>query len=59
MYSMPTSIPEHILAQIPRLAAQGKSAKEIAFLLRLDEAEIEAFLTTTANVASPKRTPED
>ena len=39
-----SDIPEHILAQIPILAAEGMSVGRMSFLLRLSPAVIEAEL---------------
>jgi hypothetical protein len=45
-----TELPEHIRFQMRRLIAEGKSAEEIAFMMRLDpkvvDSEIERLNTT-------------
>ena len=39
-----TEVPEHILAQVHRLAADGEPVERIAFLLRLNREVVEAEL---------------
>ena len=50
-----SEIPQHILAQIPALAAEGMPAEQIAFMLRLSPTVVEAELAKVTTTSHPHR----
>ena len=49
-----TQLPDHIAAELQRLIGEGLTAEQIAYMMRLDRALVDAAISTAKETARAK-----